>query len=203
MADFSGLLDRICLDWLNRADLRAEAKRAVWAAIRSFEANRFWFNETATALTCTSSQGYVTAPTNLLSLDRLELTQNSCDIELAPLAFPELRDMRAARPTGRPTHYTYWADRFELAVIPDSAYSLPCYYIKQLPALSADTDTNEWTTFGENLIAHTAAADLLIGVLQGSNDAIQRHAAAATLGRRELDQQNDQRLLRRIRPTRF
>jgi len=111
--------------------------------------------------------------------------------------------VRAGRPTGIPTHYCYYNDRFELAATPDSAWACPLYYLKQLPELSADTDTNAWTTFGENLIAHSAAMDLLIGILRGPDADIQRHALGATAGRLELSRLNDSKLLRRLRATRF
>ncbi len=203
MAQYSEVLDRITLDWLNRPDLRPEAGRAVKAAIRTFETQRFWFNETATAIATVSGQSYIAAPDNMLAYDELRITVNSVDCELVNVDLPRLLTIRAGRPTGQPTHYCYHNDRFELAATPDSAWACPLYYIKQLPVLSADTDTNAWTTFGENLIAHTATMDLLIGMLRGPDADIQRHALGATAGRMELTRHNDSKLLRKTRPTRF
>ena len=67
MSQYSEVLDRITLDWLNRPDLRPEAGRAVKAAIRTFETQRFWFNETATAIATVSGQSYIAAPDNFVS----------------------------------------------------------------------------------------------------------------------------------------
>jgi hypothetical protein len=203
MSQYSEVLDRITLDWLNRPDLRPEAARAVKAAIRTYETQRWWFNETSTAIATVSSQGYIDAPSNMLAFDELRITVSSVDCALSNVDLPQLLVLRSGRPFGRPTHYCYHADRFELAATPDSAWDCPLYYIKQLPVLSADTDTNAWTTFGENLIAHTAAMDLLIGMLRGPDADIQRHALGATAGRVELARQNDSRLLRKLRPTRL
>ena len=203
MSQYSQVLDRICLDWLNRPDLRPEAARAVKAAIRTYETQRWWFNETSTAIVAVSGQGYLDAPTNMLAFDELRVTVASVDCQLTNVALPDLLTIRASRPTGIPTHYSYYRNRFELAATPDSAWACPLYYLKQLPELSADTDTNAWTTFGENLITHSAAMDLLIGILRGPDADIQRHALGATSGRLELSRQNDSKLLRKLRPTRF
>ncbi len=203
MSQYSEVLDRICNDWLNRPDLRAEAARAVKSAIRAVEHHRFWFNETATALTTSAGQTFVVPPTNMLSFDRLEITENSADYELVQRPFFEVREIRASRPAGKPSLFTYYADQFELAVIPDSVYSLPLYYLKQLPALSADTDTNAWTTFGENLIAHSAARDMFAGVLRVAPQDIAYHAQAAAAGRTELFTANATRTRQRLRATRL
>lgn len=203
MSQYSEVLDRITLDWLNRPDLRPEAARAVKAAIRTFETQRWWFNETSTAIVATSSQGYLDAPPNMLAYDELRVTVNSVDCALVNVDLSDLLTVRAGIPLGQPTHYCYYNDRFELAAIPDSAWSCPLYYLKRLDTLSADTDTNAWTTYGENLIAHTATMDLLIGILRGPDADIQRHALGATTGRMELARQNDSKLLRKLRPTRF
>lgn len=203
MATYKDLQDRIALDYLNRMTLVPEIKRAINNSIKLVEAQRFWFNEAQGTLTAVANQTYVSVPADFLSLDRLELTRGSADYALSEQPFDWVRDMNATRASGAPTHFAYYQDRFELAVRPDSAYLLPVYYLKSLPALSADSDSNAWTNEAGNLIAHLACVELLSGVLQADDKAIKRHAAAAQLARSELDMRNDTRLLRRIRATSF
>lgn len=203
MATYRELQDKINLDYLNRTDIIPETKRAIASAIRAYEAQRFWFNETQTATTTTASQAYLSLPSDYLALDRLELYLSGGWEPLSPTTFTEVRDMNIVSTTGQPTHYAYHGDRLELAVIPDSAYPVNVYYLRSLPSLSADSDTNAWTTEAFNLIAHTAVLDLMMGVIQTDDKRILRHQTWLQQAQGELDARNIIRLSRKLSSTKF
>lgn len=204
MATYKDLQDRINLDYLNQMTLVQETKRAILTAIRTYEHARYWFNEASTAVATTASQSYIAVPTDFLFPDRLELTCNGSTASLIPRDFSDVREMVMNSPVAQPTHYAYHADRLELASVPDAIYSGTLHYVKSLPALSADADSNAWTNEGSNLIAHAACLELMSGVLQvNDNRKIDRHRLALHAAEIELASHNDQRLFTRLRSTYF
>lgn len=171
MSTFIEVQNRIENDFLNRA-FGAETKRAIKAAIRHFERRRWDFNETSTALTTSSGQSFVTLPDNFLVLDDLRIVLNGEYIPLIRREPQFIRDMNTAQVHDQPTDYAIYQKRIEMALIPDSAYSLPVYYIKSLPALSADADSNQWISGGmEDVIAYHAAKLMWGTVIRNDKEA--------------------------------
>lgn len=203
MATYKDLQDRIALDYLNNMVLGPEIKRSILNTIKTYESTRYWFNEASTATATTAAVTFVNVPSDFLTLDRLEITFASADYQMSQRTFDQIRDMNVTRTTGWPTDFAYYRDRFELAIIPDSAYSITCYYIRTLPVLSADTDTNVWTNEAANLIAHAATIDLLAGVLQADERVINRHIRLLQVAQNELNLRNSTRLNFKLKATRF
>lgn len=203
MSTYLEAQNRINNDFLNRSDLTDAVKRSIRAAVHFYERQRMHFNETSTALTTSAGQSYLTLPSNFLVLDRIEITENSSDTALVYMSLDELREMNASRSQSSPTHYTIYNDRIELATIPDSAYDCPCYYIKKLADLSADTDTNAWITDDtENLIVYHATKLMWATVLYNPRnaavfEALERDAFTA---KRSF---NEQQRIKAIRATKF
>jgi hypothetical protein len=200
MATYKDLQETIALDYLNRVDLLPEVRRAIQRSIKATEAERFWFNETATALVAATA---VAVPTNFLALDRLEITIANADYQMFQRSFDEIRDMNVTRITGQPTNFAYHANAFQLALYPDSAYAMICYYIKSLPVLAIDTDSNPWTNELANYIGHLAALDMCMNVIVADQDMVSRHSNALTIARNELNLRNTGRLTFRLRATQF
>lgn len=171
MSTFIEVQNRINGDFLNR-NFGAETQRAIQAAIRHHERRRWDFNETATSLTTSAGQSFVSFPSNFLLLDELRITINGEDLPLFKRDPAYIRDMNITGITSQPTDYAIYQRRFELAMIPDSAYPLPIYYLKSLPTLSADADTNAWIEGGmEDIVAYHAAKLLWATVLRNDREA--------------------------------
>ena len=68
--------------------------------------------------------------------------------------------------SGVPAEICYWRNLFNFAPKPSSATSITVHYTHSLPTLSADTDTNHWTSAGEDLIVYRATHDMLANVLR-------------------------------------
>lgn len=157
MTTYIDIQQRVALDLLNRTDQVAEIQGAIQQTIRAMENQRFWFNETMSTLACVSSVETVPVPTNYLFLQMLQVTQNSANIRLVPNSFDLIRWLNINNTVGLPTRYCQYGPYFHLANIPDSAYPIPCYYLKRLPALSAESDTNDWLSAAEDVVAYGAA----------------------------------------------
>lgn len=195
--------NRINSDFLNR-DFGAETRRAVQAAIRHYERKRWTFNETSTALTTSAGQAFVTFPDNLLILDDIRITINGESIPLLPRDPQFVRDSNMNNTEGQPVFYALYQDRAELSLTPDSAYAVPVYYVKSLPELSADSDTNEWIQGGMQDVIAYHAAKLIWGVT------IRNDAEAAKFQKLENDAVNNmegfheqRRTPNRLKPTQF
>lgn len=176
MSTYLEIQQRVANDYLNRSDYGSEVKRSILQAIRFYEQRRWRFNQTATSIACSSGQSFVTLPSNFLVLDHFRINITGGGYEFMHADFDLIQQMRASSATGTPTHFNLYGNRIELAVIPDSAYSCPLYYIKSLTELSADGDTNSWITGGmQDVIAHHATKLMWANVIRNEKEAA-KHA---------------------------
>ena len=202
MSTFQQLQDRITLDYLNRSDLASETQRAIQAAVRKYERKRFWFNETATSVACVASQSHVAVPSNFLELDLLQITESSANTALIEKDLKWIRRANTIPTHGIPTHFTIYQNRIELFPIPNSAYTLPIYYLHKFPALSAGSDTSEWTSAVEDVIVYHATKLLWATVLRNTDQArvfqdLEQEALISVLAEKE------QRQLTTFKSTKF
>jgi hypothetical protein len=172
MSTYADLQQRIAEDYLNRSDFTNQVKRAILSAIRYYERQRWRFNETATAIATIAGQSYLALPANFLVLDALQISAYGTLSPLLPTNLDGLLTLRFTVDTGVPTHFYMRQNRIEIAVVPDSAYSCPLYYLKTLPELSADTDSNSWTSnLHQDLIVYHATKLLWSNTLRNPNEA--------------------------------
>lgn len=155
-------------DELDRTDLTSQIAVEILSAIRHYERQRMWFNEGRTTLSTTANQAFVTAPTDLLEIQRLDLTYNGFLQKLERRTWNEFENLGGtdtAIPSGLPTYYTFGQNEFWFYPIPSTVYTLTLTYIKQLTVLSSGTDSNTWTTDGEELIRSRARQAVKINYL--------------------------------------
>lgn len=206
MSTLQEVCDRIRLDYLNRSSgLEAETVRAVQAAIRNYERQRFPWNETLTTATCTSNQSYFSIPSDFLVLDNLELQYQSQNNNLQTATFKTILLMNSVSTTpGVPTHFALRGNLFHIAAIPDSAYLVNCYYLQKLPRLesSAMTASNKWLSAAEDLVVYHASKILWANTLRNSEEAAKMFALEKTAFM-ELTTYRAQREHISIVPTRF
>jgi hypothetical protein len=168
MATYREVQDRINLDYLNRTDLGSETKRAIQRAIKHYERERFWFNQTATALAAGSASFSIAAiPSDFLCLNHVTIRDSSIDTLLSIRAYDRIQYQHTlATASGVPTEICEHNLQLVMNRMPASATTITLHYTHALSTLSADADSNEWTEAAENLIAHRAAADMLGNVLR-------------------------------------
>lgn len=204
MSTFKALQDRIALDHLNRYDLMEPIKRAIVNCIKQYESQRYWFNMTASAVTVSAGDALVGAPADMVTLDRLEITYSGASYALQERTFAQIRQMNTVNTPGVPTHFAQRGMNFELAVTPNSAYPVLAYYVHRFPTLSADSDSNPWTTEAGNLIAHAATIDVLASALSIEKpQKLKHHLMMLQNAQKELHLRNTVRLTSHLQATRF
>lgn len=188
---------RIQTDFLNRTDFSDTVKRAVNTAIRHYQRERFWFNETSTVLTCQVSIETIVKPVDFLFLDYLEVTQNSAHTELVKKPFDFIRKLNIDTSVGLPTVFAEYGENFHLANVPDSAYPVNCYYVQQMAALVNDGDTNNWLSAAEDVIVYAASKLVWATTIRNASAAgvcAQMESAAISELRRMRDQQQHNKI---------
>jgi len=202
MTTYLDVQNRVATDFLNRTDLTPQIKNGIKATIRTHQRQRFWFLETATALACVVSVETIALPANFFKMQELDITQSSADIKLVPTDFDEIRLLNTTSFKGLPFKYCLYGGNIHVASVPDSAYAMPCYYLKTLPALSADADTNKWLSAAEDLVVYGAAKHVWLNTLRNVSAA----ANCAQLEQqmiKELQREETNRGINRIKATRF
>lgn len=201
MATFLQVQQRVAIDCLNRVDLVPETKRAILATIRYYENQRFWFNETATALACSAGQASIAFPSDFLVLDEIRVRQSSVDYELVPINIHEIHRLNADFAQSLPQWYCQYGQNFEIAPIPDSAYPVTVNYLQKLPALSADSDTNDWLSAGEDMVVYGAAK--LVAAQLGDAASTSKFAQLEDIFYKNLCKLRDQKTFSHLTPTKF
>lgn len=203
MSSYIDLQNRVNLDYLNRTGFGAETQRAIKAAIRRYESTNWGFNEDSTAMATSSGQAFVSFPSDFLVLSDLRIVVNAENLPLTRQNPRYIRDMNMANNIGQPTDYAIYANRFELALKPDSAWTINVYYLKALPELALDTDSNEWTTGAmEDVIVYHAAKLMWANILRNDKEAL-KFAQLEKTALNTVEGQNEQNRLFKITATRF
>src|SRR5690606_3266237 len=175
MSDFITMVNRIAND-LTRDDLTAEIKQAINDAIKTWEGERFGFNEVRYSLMTVPGQEYyglseAGGQGRIMEIDSITITVNDWPSRLIPRTHQWMDDHQVLpnQYLGQPDSYAVYADQLRLFPIPDSAgphpggsYELIISALAQLgpSPLVNDTDTNAWMTEGEQLIRAQALRNL-------------------------------------------
>jgi hypothetical protein len=203
MSTYQEIQDRINNHYLNRGTFITETQTAIKAAIRHYEYKRVSFNETATALTTVAGQSFLSFPSNYLFLDQLQITVNGEDLDLNRRDKAWILSRNATRSQSQPTDYATFQGRINLSAIPNAAYSCPLHYIKQLPALSAQTSTNPWITgVWEDVIVYHAAKLVWAVSIRNDKEAA-KFAGLETQALQSALGLHDEQTVGRITPTSF
>lgn len=147
---------------LHRSDLATNnhITNAIKSAIRHYERERWYFNETTTSasLTTVASTATYALPANFMEMDNVMLTQGGWKHRLDPVAYIELDSIDAGSTSlnGVPRNYAIFGNLLRHYPVPDAAYTTTISYQKRLTELSASTDTNEWVDDFEQLIREKA-----------------------------------------------
>lgn len=165
MSTYGEMQTRIATE-IVRDNISNEIKSAIQSAIKFYENTRFWFNEvTATALTAVNQNRYP-VPTNLIELDSLNITVNGNEYTLERRDWSYINSIQVSASTGIPTDYAIYRDELYLYPTSDAVYTLTMAYVKSLPVLSNDSDTNAWMTDAEILIRSKAKYNLYTNLIR-------------------------------------
>lgn len=161
-------------------------QNAIQTAIAKWERVRFYFNELTFDAAGTGTQGtnnnpwfttvagqefYGLAATatiaSIAHIDKLHVLISGNRYFMEGRTWQYLTDVSInATNRGQPVDYAYANEQLRFYPIPDGAYPVGAYGTKRLTALSANSDSNAWTTDAEALIRAEAKTDLFENVLQ-------------------------------------
>lgn len=166
MSTYGAIKSRIA-DELDRTDLSSQISLSVQSAIKFYEYECFWFNESRSITfdTVADQEFYDDGDSeyipNLLMIHAVTVTVNSQRYKVEPRTYQTLEEWAVnTSTTGEPTDYAYYAQQLRLFPIPDAAYTVRISARIRFQELSADGDTNAWMTDAEELIRARAKADV-------------------------------------------
>lgn len=156
-------ISRKLIDPNNTAISDEDVGDAVLDAINFWKFQRYWFNEAKATTTLVVNQALIEG---LPDLVLYELENNGLVIPYNNLSYtiykkpPEIYDRVSVNGVGLPYIYTWRAGSYYIYFLPNLAYTLNFYYVKDYIDLSNDTDTNDWTTNAYRLIYYDALSRL-------------------------------------------
>ena len=208
MTTFAILKARIA-DEIARTDLTANIITSVVSAVAFYERRRFYFNEATTTFSTVSGQDYYSSSDNaaiatLIEIDSLLVTESGTKSPVIATDFQFIADQNnSSSATGAPQFYCYYKRNIRLSPFPDAVYTMTMAYVARLTALSADADTNAWTTDAEELIRCRAKWDLFSHVIRDFGEA-DRAKQAELEALSVLEAETGKRISPgRLRPTQF
>lgn len=161
-------------DDLDRTDMTTQINLAIGRAIQHYESEGFWFKETTGTFACVASQkAYTTSsiPSDIAEIDYMEVRVSGNDYPITQISYEEIESIDFSGQTGIPSRYAYYKQSLYLYPIPNSTYTVTISYKKEYTALSADSDTNDWTTEAEDLIEARALWWIYARILKDTEQA--------------------------------
>lgn len=173
MATFAQLKTEIASD-LDRSDLTTAINDAVLRAIVRFERYRWWFTEERDCtFASVADQAFYTVSDDtqiplFVEIDNVWATEGGVIHRLEkihPDRMEYLSDNSAA--SGRPYYWAYYEEKIRVYPVPaDTSLTFRIDGYVKLTALSADGDTNGWTTYAKDLIRAEAKRDIALNKLR-------------------------------------
>ena len=173
MTTQTALKAEIAVD-LRRSDLTTNIATAISAAIRHWQTERFYFNESrlSTFATVSTQSIYTTSDdTDIpkwIEIDYVKLVDSDGQVytlcRLSPEEMESLLYTGAA--SGRPDSYSYFEESFRLHPIPDAVYTIrPVGLIRKAEPASDGEASNVWMTEAYDLIRLEAEERIYKNVL--------------------------------------
>jgi hypothetical protein len=154
MASLLDLKTRIRLE-TNKDDIasggEAEAAldRAISRAIEYYQDERFWFNVGSETAVTVASTATVARPAVRVA-DKVTISNSG---SVSSLTKGALGDFIENSSTGVPSSYAEYGDSLYLYPIPNGAYTLTLYGVRDIAAPTLDAESTVWTNEAYDLIA--------------------------------------------------
>lgn len=187
MTTYATMRSRIA-DEISDSNLTTQINRAILSAIALYERQRFYFNTRVTdTFAFVADQEYygsaaLAAIPNLIAIDDMYATIGTTRYQILPATFDEIAAMQDGGMTADPPYrYAYHAQQLRMYPIPSAVRTVTMADHYRLTALSADGDSNAWTTDAEELIRCHAKHDLATNVTNDDGMAARMERRIPTL----------------------
>lgn len=171
MTTYATMRSRIA-DEISDSNLTSQINAAIQSAIAFYERQRFWFNtRVSDTFSLVANQEYYSSSdlasiATLIEIDDMYATINSTRYQIIPAPFAEIAALQDGGMTADPPYrFAYHAKQIRMYPIPSAVRTVTMANHYRLTALSADADSNAWTTDAEELIRCHAKHDLATNVI--------------------------------------
>lgn len=170
-AELKSKASRRLLDASNTAVTDAEVGTALNDAISYWKWKPFWFNQKEASFSLVANNAEVTNfPTDFLAPVKpgaFIIRYGQVNWDVALVNSQQYDDEFTENGTGLPYIITPRNDSWFVYFIPDQAYTMKVRYFQDYTDLSADSDTNDFTTYADQLILYDALSRLQAELRQG------------------------------------
>lgn len=174
------LLKARIADDLARGDISQQIGEAINDAIAHYQSERFYFNESRTAIFSTViGQREYTPTDTVVNIDALFATVSG-DTRLLSQEDPYRMELRhdASTTQGPPTRWAYYGQKISLYPLPDAVYTMRIVgQIKAAAPADDATAGNVWMTEAFELLRASAKLRLAVHVLRDDDMAAKMDAA--------------------------
>lgn len=171
-------------DDLARDDLTSQILTAIRTAIRSYETERFGFNEitdqTVTLSTSVASLAMIALPQTFLQIDRIKLLQSgsaSNYIQLEHQTADYVKSQRDVAVTSTPSCFAIYGNALQFDSMYSSDQTILIDGIIKVSSASRSSDSAQWFNDGVDLIRSAAKKDIYLHIIQDINMATAMNTA--------------------------
>ena len=180
MSTYLTMITRI-EDEIDDTAIRDQVKKAIVSAVAFYSSTKFYFNQkTFTFATVASQETYSVSDAadieTFIQVINSYVTSGGVRYTFKPVDYEELTDSQSGLHTGRPEAWAYFAQKFHVYPIPDAAYTATIAAHYKLTTLSADGDSNAWTTYAEEMIRQRAKRIIAMDITKEPSDALAAQA---------------------------
>lgn len=166
MTTYAALVDRIQAEIDNDEITDTFAQNAILTAIAHYDDERFTWNLGYSQANTAAGTPRYALPTGFVEASSLVIEINGYDHPLTRKTPKQIDDMMGDTGfTGQPDYYAIHREELMLYPVPDDTYVLKMRFLDTLAELSADGDSNAWTTTAEDMIRYKAKAELYLDIL--------------------------------------
>lgn len=158
------------------SDISTQIASEVLSAVAYYARERFYFNTTTGTFSTVANQEYYSSSdladiATLSHIDTMTVTHNSIKVPVKPMDFGKIDEWQTGAVKALPRYFAYYKQNIRLYPIPDAVYTITMAYVDKLTALSADGDSNAWTTDAEELIRSRASWKLFTNIVRNQERA--------------------------------
>lgn len=175
MTDYSTMRSRIADEMVNDGDITtAQINYAILDTIKQYERRPWWWNQKTATLSTVASQEYYSSSDladipDIVQIVAATVTNSGSKVPMRPVDYNTIDDEQDGSVEGEPRVFAVFKENIRFYPIPDAVYTVTLSYIYRLTALSADGDSNAWTTDAEELIRQGAKRRIALNYLQADD----------------------------------
>lgn len=198
MTTYSVMRSRIADELANDGDIStAQINYAIQDTIKQYERRPWWFNQKVASFSTVNGQEYYGAADladipKIVQIIAATITVNGLKAPMRAVDYLTIDDEQDGSVSGEPRVFASFREEIRLYPIPSAAHTVTLSYIYRLAELSADGDTNAWTTDAEELIRQGAKRRIGLNYLE-SEEVAARFAVMEREAFAELQAENRRR----------